>query len=103
VVCANDGLALDLWCLANEGGLRVPQDLSVTGMDNTSEGGHHGLTSVDGCFEDVGRAGVKALMAMLGGGSAEEASRVVPVQIVERSSVARPSVHHPPAPMTGVL
>ena len=38
VVCANDALALELWRVAEERGRRVPEDLSITGMDNTEEG-----------------------------------------------------------------
>ena len=92
VVCANDPFALALWRAAEEKGLRVPQDLSITGMDNITEGALRGLTSVAQPFEQIGQSAVNAIIALLEGADAAEVSRVLPVELIQRASVAPPRV-----------
>lgn len=92
VVCANDLFALALWRMAEEKGLRVPHDLSITGVDNVTEGALRGLTSVAQPFERIGQAAVDAIIALLRGTDAAEVSRVLPVELVQRASVAPPRV-----------
>ena len=91
VVCANDWLALALWQAASERGIRVPQDLSLTGMDNTLPAAYKGLTSVATPFEQIGRAAVDAFLTLQNGGNSAQASRVLPVELIQRSSVAVPN------------
>lgn len=74
VMCANDLFALAVWRLAKEKGLRVPEDISIIGMDNISQGAQFGLTSVSPSFEQIGRAAVDALLMLLEGGNCSEAS-----------------------------
>ena len=86
VVCANDLFALGLWRLAAERGLKVPEDLSITGLDNIIEGAHKGLTSISVPFEEIGRAAIDAVLSMLDGGDAGNSINVLPVSLVKRSS-----------------
>ncbi|MEO7900611.1 MAG: LacI family DNA-binding transcriptional regulator [Capsulimonas sp.] len=90
VVCANDLLALALWRLAEERGLRVPQDLSIIGVDNIMQSQYQGLSSISTPFEQIGQAAVDAIMAIEKGVSTAEASRVLPVELIQRSSVSVP-------------
>ncbi len=90
VVCASDGLALDLWQAAMDQGLRVPQDLSITGLDNVQEGRSKGLTSVDTSFYRIGQTAVTALLSLVRGMAPEEAGAVVPAKLIERASVGPP-------------
>ena len=90
VACANDLFALALWRMAEDRGLRVPEDLSITGVDNTTEGALRGLTRVAQPFEQIGHAAVDAILTILEGGDAAQASRVLPVELSERRSVAAP-------------
>jgi LacI family transcriptional regulator len=90
VVCTNDLFALALWRMAEEKGLRVPEDLSITGMDNIMEGTLRGLTSVGQPFEQIGQAAVNAVIDILKGVEAVEASRVLPVELIRRASVVPP-------------
>ena len=90
VVCANDLFALALWRMAEERGLRVPEDLSITGVDNINEGALRGLTSIAQPFARIGHAAIDAIIALLGGGDAAEVSRVLPVELIDRRSVAAP-------------
>ena len=90
VVCANDLLALTVWQVAEERGLRVPQDISIIGMDNSVRAAYRGLTTIATPFEAVGRAAVEAVLSIQEGGSADAASRVLPVALVPGESVAAP-------------
>ena len=90
VVCANDLLAMALWEVAEERGLRIPEGLSITGMDNTMQADYQGLTSVAIPFEEVGRAAVDAVLALQKNKDTTEVSRILPVELIQRSSVTVP-------------
>ena len=92
VVCVNDLVALQLWSVAEAAGLRIPEDLSLTGVDNSPEAELRGLTSVNFGYEEVGYLAVEAWVQRMAGASAAACSRVVPVYLHERRSVAPPSI-----------
>ena len=89
VLCVNDFLALQLWQAADHAGLRVPQDLSLVGVDD-QDTPHRGLTSVGFGYAQVGRLAVEAWVALQSGQSASDCCRVVPVHLVSRASVGAP-------------
>lgn len=91
IVCANDLLALALWKMAEQRGVRVPEDLSITGMDNIVEGAHKGLTTIAQPFQEIGKAAVTAALELINGADSQQVSRVLPVELVLRRSVAPPS------------
>ena len=86
VVCMNDLLATDLMSAMRAGGLSVPNDLSIIGMDGV-EAERWGLTSLEFSFSDIGKCAVEALVEIIQGRSPAEASKVLPVSLVERQSV----------------
>jgi GntR family transcriptional regulator of arabinose operon len=61
-VCVTDGVAVEVLrhCLAT--GIRVPDDLAVTGYDNSGPAGQLGLTSVEQHFEQIGETAVELLI-----------------------------------------
>lgn len=66
VVCYNDRMALLLMAAAIKKGLRIPQDLAVTGCDATAEGQHAlpPLTTVSFPTYQVGRAAIQQLISL---------------------------------------
>ena len=88
VACANDQMALELWTEAEALGLRIPDDLSIVGIDNRPEAAERGLTSFRIAIEAMGRATVDAAVAALGG--AEPWRRLETYEMVCRASVAAP-------------
>lgn len=89
VFCANDLLALAVIAEAQRRGLRVPEELSVVGVDNSNAARDSGipLTSVEVPVEEVGRQSVNALFRLMQGAPIEECRIALPVtEIVVRSS-----------------
>ena len=98
VFCANDMIALGCMEALAERGLRVPDDVSVAGFDDTlaSRASVPQLTTVRQPLVEMGRMAVEILLKQIGtitGGPVPKSPVVVPVEIVPRASVGtRPSV-----------
>ncbi|WP_254812930.1 LacI family DNA-binding transcriptional regulator [Streptomyces cavourensis] len=90
VVCDDDILAAGACKAARRLGLRVPDDLSVTGFDDLALASavEPELTTVQLPAEQVGERGMAALLAVLEGREAETGS--LPVRLVVRGSTAAP-------------
>lgn len=90
IVCDDDILAAGACKAARRLGLRVPDDLSVTGFDDLAlaTAVEPELTTVRLPAEQVGERGMSALLAVLEGRTAETGS--LPVRLVVRGSSAPP-------------
>jgi LacI family transcriptional regulator len=90
IVCDDDILAAGACNAARRLGLRVPDDLSVTGFDDLAlaTAVEPELTTVQLPAEQVGERGMAALLAVLDGRPAEPGS--LPVHLVARGSSAPP-------------
>ncbi|MHA6760816.1 LacI family DNA-binding transcriptional regulator [Streptacidiphilus sp. PAMC 29251] len=87
VVCDDDVVAAGLYHAAAELGLRIPEDLSVVGIDNILAAAllAPALTTVDLPGERLGGAGVDLLAALIGG-SAPPSPEPLPTTLVVRGS-----------------
>lgn len=90
VVCDDDHLAAGTYKAARRLGLRVPEDLSVTGLDDLALASaiDPELTTVRLDAELFGERGMEALLAVLEGRA--PASGDIPVELVLRGSTAPP-------------
>jgi DNA-binding LacI/PurR family transcriptional regulator len=86
-VCFNDLTALAVWDAAQAQGVRVPDDLSLVGVDNRAEGAARGLSSIAHSFADVGRLAMDAWVELKNGADAACCFKLAPVEMVERGSV----------------
>jgi DNA-binding LacI/PurR family transcriptional regulator len=86
LLCATDQLALTVMELLGEHGVRVPQDVAVTGFDGIAAGmaASPGLTTVRQPFVTMGRLAVRILL----GDADAVATRthILPTRLVTRSS-----------------
>ncbi|MFL3867654.1 LacI family transcriptional regulator [Streptomyces griseobrunneus] len=91
IVCDDDILAAGACKAARRLGLRVPDDLSVTGFDDLAlaTAVEPELTTVQLPAEQVGERGMAALLAVLEGRGTEAGS--LPVRLVVRGSTAPPA------------
>lgn len=95
IICFSDVVAHGVVRSAQERGLRVPEDLSVTGFDDSPLATRMSpqLTTVRQDVDAKGRAAVAALTAQLGkaaGGAAPAEHLVLPTELVVRASTAPP-------------
>jgi LacI family transcriptional regulator len=87
VVATNDVFAVGGMMACRKAGIRIPEDLSITGVDNTDLGATQtpGLTSVATPITEIGRAAAEQLVARLEG-QPYEAFQSYPAQVVHRGS-----------------
>ena len=91
MVATNDVFAVGGMLACRKAGVRIPQDLSISGVDNTDLGATQtpGLTSLRTPVTEIGRAAADQLIARLEG-RPFTAFETFPVEIVHRGSTAPP-------------
>lgn len=87
IICYNDRMALILMEVLLERGIRIPEDMAVTGFDNLEEGAHitPALTTVTFPIYEMGCTAAKQLLAAM------EQKSVSPVTTVVSSAVFKAS------------
>ncbi|MFE2264683.1 LacI family DNA-binding transcriptional regulator [Streptomyces griseosporeus] len=90
VVCDDDKLAAGVYKALRRRGLRIPDDVSVTGVDDIALAAalDPELTTVRLDAELFGERGMRALLAVLDGRTPQEGD--IPVELVLRASTAPP-------------
>jgi len=88
LVCANDEIALGAVVAAETLGLRVPDDLAITGWDDVMAARHSrpGLTTVRQPMRELGAWAARRLHQRLAGDESEPRHEVLPTQLVQRAS-----------------
>jgi DNA-binding LacI/PurR family transcriptional regulator len=96
VFVGNDQMALGLLRAFHEAGVRVPEDVLVTGFDDVPEAAFYTppLTTVRQDFATVGRRCLDLLLEEIVGGRSTERRSVVPPELIVRQS----SLRGPPFP-----
>jgi LacI family transcriptional regulator len=91
VIATNDVFAVGAMLACREAGVRIPDDVSITGVDNTDLGATQtpGLTSIRTPIIEVGRAAARQLLDRLEGHEAE-LQQLLPFELVRRGSTAPP-------------
>jgi len=92
VVATNDVLAVGAMLACREAGVRIPEDLSITGVDNTDLGATQTppLTSVRTPIVEIGTAAALQLVARLEGAT-PPLHQVLPFDVVVRGSTGPPA------------
>jgi DNA-binding LacI/PurR family transcriptional regulator len=90
IICASDPLALGAVRAARREGLRVPEDLSVVGYDDSALMActDPPLTTVRQPIEAIGRAAVEMLVGQIEGSSVPPEELFFEPEIVARGSTA---------------
>ncbi|MFS0866206.1 LacI family DNA-binding transcriptional regulator [Microbacterium sp. 179-B 1A2 NHS] len=92
IVYSNDSMAMAGMGVAHQRGLRVPDDLSVTGFDDTEMGRyvHPALTTVATDARGWGATTARALLAAIAGGRSEHIDLPDPTLTVRASTAPAP-------------
>ncbi|SDN19381.1 LacI family DNA-binding transcriptional regulator [Allokutzneria albata] len=95
VVAANDYNAVGAISALEEAGLRVPQDVSVIGYDNTSLASmrHVSLTTIDQPRSEMGRLAAEALLQRVREGRTDPVRKLLHPKLVTRSTTCAPPSH----------
>lgn len=90
LVCSNDPVALGAIEAIKSQGLRVPEDISVTGFDGTpiGYGGSSTLTTIYFDRREMGRRAVEMLDEIASSPTTSKPQHILPVQLLDRDSTA---------------
>jgi DNA-binding LacI/PurR family transcriptional regulator len=91
IFCASDEMAIGAIFAARDLGVRVPQDVSIIGIDGHELGEFLGLTTVDQDPERQGELAARRLLDQLEGRSDATTDEVLPIRLHVLSSTAAPS------------
>jgi LacI family transcriptional regulator len=86
IFASNDQAAMGVYQVAEERGLRIPEDLSVVGFDNIPESKYMGLTTVDQFITEMGYVATQMLIQLINRQPLEEPVYKMPTQLVTRNS-----------------
>ena len=91
IVYANDPMAIAGLGVAQQRGLRVPDDLSITGFDGTDISGYvfPALTTITSDPVEWGRVAARTLLQLIGSGEAENVE-LPPAALLVRASTCPP-------------
>lgn len=92
VFCANDQMALGFLHACRDAGVRVPEDVSVVGFDDTPEAAHFApaLTTVRQDFVEIGQRAVVLLLEELSGATELDHASIAPELVVRASTAPNP-------------
>jgi LacI family transcriptional regulator len=86
IFASNDQMAIGVFQVAQELGVRIPDDLSVIGFDNITESKYMGLTTVDQFIFEMGYVATHMLIKIINGIPLEDQTYRMQTQLVVRSS-----------------
>ncbi|MEN3794295.1 LacI family DNA-binding transcriptional regulator [Fulvimarina sp. MAC3] len=88
IICGNDVLGVGAISAAKRAGLRIPDDISITGFDDIDIAAHvePGLTTVHVPHQRMGAGAAASLLALIEG-KAPDGPRCIETAIVERGSL----------------
>jgi LacI family transcriptional regulator len=86
IFASNDQMAIGVFQVAQELGLRIPDDLSVIGFDNITESKYMGLTTVDQFISEMGYVATQMLIKLINDVPLDDQTYRMQTQLVIRSS-----------------
>lgn len=95
VFCASDEMACGFIGALQHAGMDVPREVSVVGFDDIEVSAHltPALTTIRQPRRRIGERAARLLLGMIEAEGAETPTEVLPVELIERQSVAAPPGH----------
>jgi DNA-binding LacI/PurR family transcriptional regulator len=79
-------MAMGVFQVAEEMGMRIPDDLSVVGFDNITESKYMGLTTVDQFISEMGYVATQMLLKLINGEKLETETYRMQTRLIIRNS-----------------
>jgi LacI family transcriptional regulator len=92
IFASNDQMAIGVFQVAEELGIRIPEDLSVVGFDNITESKYMGLTTVDQFISEMGFVATQILIKLINGATLEDQTYRMQTQLIVRNSCSEVDV-----------
>jgi len=86
IFASNDQMAMGVYQVAAERGIRISDDLSVIGFDNITESKYMGLTTVDQFISEMGYVATQMLIKLINGLPLEDQTYRMQTRLVVRNS-----------------
>jgi LacI family transcriptional regulator len=86
IFASNDQTAMGVFQVAQEQGLRIPEDISVMGFDNIPESKYLGLTTMDQYISEMGFVATQMLIKLINNEPVEEQTHRMQTRLVIRNS-----------------
>ncbi len=86
IFSSNDQMAMGVFQVAQEMGIRIPEDLSLIGFDNIPESKYLGLTTVDQFIFEMGYVGTQMLIKIINGVPLEDQTYKMQTKLIVRNS-----------------
>ncbi|GAP13568.1 transcriptional regulator, LacI family [Longilinea arvoryzae] len=86
IFASNDQMAMGVFQVAEEMGLRIPEDFSLVGFDNIPESKYLGLTTVDQFISEMGYIGTQMLIKIINGIPLDQQTYRMQTRLVVRNS-----------------
>ena len=86
IFASNDQMAMGVFQVAEEMGIKIPDDLSVIGFDNITESKYMGLTTVDQFISEMGYVATQMLIKLINGVPLEDQTYRMQTRLVLRNS-----------------
>jgi LacI family transcriptional regulator len=86
IFASNDQTAMGVYQVAQERGLRIPEDLSVIGFDNIMESRYMGLTTVDQFISEMGFVATQMLIKLINDELLDSQTYKMQTQLIIRNS-----------------
>nr|MBR4280661.1 GGDEF domain-containing protein [Clostridia bacterium] len=82
IVCGNDGMAFGVVERLREKGVRIPEEVAVTGFDACNEAVGRGLTTIHRPVQEAGEKAVNVLVKWMEQGKPEHPRYIMPTRII---------------------
>lgn len=92
IITENDRVAQFIHMACNKIGLRIPEDISLCGFDDTAPSGELGITTIRQDFGAIGQEISRILLASLSTPSAPVQKTTVPIELIVRNSTGIPRI-----------
>lgn len=86
IFASNDQMAMGVYQVLQEEGIRIPEDISLIGFDNIPESKYLGLTTVDQFISEMGYTATEMLIKIINGVPLQDETHKMQTKLIIRNS-----------------